>query len=172
MRTARGLAAAALAAVVTLLGGADTAAAKDPEHAPGRTLTVTPESLDAGGSITVSGICPAGADTANAWFSRGGVGMSIADSSGLSVDRRTGRATGSLIVPTHTSAGVYQAWLACEDSELTVMHTFVVADDGPAAGASLAADGTQIAALGGGLLTSAVVAGVALAWRRHRAQTA
>lgn len=160
MELRRAFAIVAAATVLTLSAGPGTAAAElDGE------VTVSPTTVEPGGSLTISGACE-DATTADFWYvdsndnTVGGQDGVDGDSDGIA----TTLTVGASAVP-----GAYQAYMRCEGDEDDDAGrvSFTISRSGTNAGGGSMAEGDNTMILiGGGLLAGAAVVG-AMAFQRR-----
>ncbi|HZE38212.1 MAG TPA: hypothetical protein VE172_05310 [Stackebrandtia sp.] len=140
-----------------------------PSPSADTTVTVSPTTVNPGGTITVSGTCDKGADNASIWYGNAdGSGQPYAQKDGLSADS-SGKISGSLAITPETPTGSYVAVLRCDKSvENPPTASFTVSTGGTTAGdgGSLGGNGTILVLVGGGMLAAASLGG-AIYMQRH-----
>ncbi|WP_147135004.1 hypothetical protein [Stackebrandtia albiflava] len=154
-------------AAVTAAIGATVAA---PSAAtPATEVSVSPQTVEAGHNITVSGGCGNGATTADIWYGTPGGGPLVVlnDVAGTAE-----RITGTLLVTGDTPPGVYLAAVQCAGGAPETTH-FNVASGGTKAGDGSLAEGSDtILFIGGGMLLAAAIAATFYYRRNDSAGTA
>lgn len=137
-------------------------------------MSVSPQTVEAGHNITISGKCSTMATKANMWYGN-------ADGSGqpyVELDNVAGTKesiSGTLMISHGTAPGHYQAVMHCEgDKDQPTTVKFTVAKGGTKAGdgSSLIGGGNTFILIGGGMLVLAAVGGVVYFRRRDSAVSA
>ncbi|MFD0559260.1 hypothetical protein ACFQ3B_19700 [Stackebrandtia endophytica] len=164
MRLKRLLVSAAVtaAAATVLLPGVATAKVSN--------VSVSPQTVEAGHHITITGACDNGATSATMWYGNlDGDGEPFVQLDNVKGDDES--ISGTLLISDATAPGSYLAVMQCS-AQATVLGTaqFNVASGGTNAGGGSAAEGVDlILFIGGGMLLLAAVAGTF--YYRHNERT-
>lgn len=141
---------------------------KSPSPSQDKSLTVSPNPVAPGGTITITGWCEAGTKDVAVWYGDAdGSGDPAAEKSGITAGS-DGKVSQSLVVTDDTRPGSYEAALRCGKDGKSQTADFTVSTGGSTAGDGSAAsgDGTMLALIGGGMLAVAALGGAIYMQRR------
>lgn len=134
-----------------------------------KSMTVSPNTVAPGGTITITGWCDKDTKDAKVYYGAAdGSGQPYTEKSGIEAGS-DGKVSQSLVVTKDTKPGEYDGVLLCSEDGKTQTAGFTVSTGGTTAGDGTTAsggNGTMLALIGGGMLAAAALGGAIYMQRR------